>query len=132
MCNMGLIGLTGLFETAAISSVAGSLLTVIGTPGLIKVSQIFSDREGECQEGSTAKLAYKIAKWAVLALAAIVGTLGALSVGIGVGLLTVSSFGYPIPLITAIVTAALLEVQVVKKVWQQASLYNQPALPKAL
>jgi hypothetical protein len=132
MCNMDLIGLAGVIELGATASIAGGLLTFVGTPGLIKVSQIFADKENECQENSNTKLACKIAKWASLAFAAIVGAMGALALGLGVlivvGLMVNSTLAIPL----GIATAALIGLNVVGKVWEQAAMYHQPALPKTI
>lgn len=127
-----ILGVTGA------GAVAGSLFTFVGTPGLLNVSQIFADKEKECQEDSNAKLAYKIAKWAFVAFAAIVGTVGALAVGFGTAawFFFLGNFDYtiakPISLIAGITTAVLLEVLVIKNVWQQVVLYNQPDLSKTV
>ena len=90
------------------------------------MSQIFADKERECQQDSYSALACKIAKWASLAFAAIVGTLGALSFGAGIGLASMLGFlEFPvIPVVLGIVTLVLFEVNVVKKIWQQVSMYK--------
>jgi hypothetical protein len=114
------------------AALIGSLLTFVGTNGLIKVSQIFADKEKECQENSNTKLACKIAKWAFLAFAAIVGTVGAISLGLAV-LAVVGLMGNPtLSMPLGITTAALVGLYVIGKVWQQAANYIQPDLPKTV
>lgn len=132
MCNMNLIGLAGAIELGATASLAGGLLTFVGAPGLIKVSQIFADKEKESQENSNTQLACKIAKWAFLAFAAIVGAMGALALGLGVLIVVALMVNSTLAIPIGIATAALIGLNVVGKVWEQAAIYYQHDLPKTV
>lgn len=117
--------------TASAPAVVGSVLTAGVMPGLAKVSQLFANEEKACEKGSYSQSAYNIAKWASLTFAGIAGSLGALSLGATFGGAAVifSWFSSPTIAITAaaivsLASAGLIEVQVVKKIWQQASMYK--------
>lgn len=135
MCHMEGSGAIIGAAAGGIISIVMPALTAVYLPALIKVSQIFADNERECQEYSFSKLAYKIAKWSSLVFAAIAGTLGALSLGLGVGLVAwifADQSYYPtqdLRMILApvgiITTIAIFEFLVIKNVWQQAVKYNQ-------
>lgn len=95
-------------------------LSLVGTPGLFHLSQICADKESECQKDSLSQLAFKIAKWHSLAFAAIVGSLGALSLGISVGVLIALVANETLAMFGAITTVALLQLLTINKAWQQA------------
>lgn len=131
MCGMGAIGLveaTIFMGTLSIGGAAvGTSLALGGTMGPLKLSKICAGKEKECEPGSAKALAYKIAKWASVGAAGLLGTGGAALAGLSAFvLITSASWGQatPLAIVAGVTTGLFLEAYVLKHVVKQSQSLN--------
>ncbi len=129
---MSAIGLKEFTVFLGLSSVVGAAvsgtITALGTDELCDLSKLFAAKEQAAEVGSKHKTAYKVAKWATLGFAAVVGTFGAALTGALTAFsITAISFGKltPVGIGVGVAVAVLLEIAVVKKITKQAKLFCQ-------